>query len=41
MRYWLVGHRLFNLRHLSAEEMDTLVDETWGVLEEFDLVGES
>ena len=33
MREWLVGHRLFNLGHTSAQEMDTLVQETWQGLE--------
>lgn len=41
IREWLVGHRLFNLRHFSAEEIDALVKETWGVLEEFNIVTHS
>lgn len=28
LRDWLAGHRLFNLGHKSAEEMDQLVEET-------------
>ncbi|KAL3777907.1 hypothetical protein ACHAW5_007813 [Stephanodiscus triporus] len=38
IRSWLVGHRLFNLGHFTAEDMDTLVEETWNVLEEYDVV---
>eukprot|EP00984_Skeletonema_dohrnii_P029718 scaffold20574_cov198-Skeletonema_dohrnii-CCMP3373.AAC.2 len=39
IRNWLVGHRLFNLRNYSAVEIDTLVDETWDVLEGYGIVG--
>lgn len=38
MRNWLVGHRLFNLRHLTVEEIDVLVDETWNALEKRDVI---
>jgi hypothetical protein len=41
IRGWLVGHRLFNLGHLSAEDMDGLVKETWNVLEKYDIVSHS
>ena len=41
IRGWLVGHRLFNLGHLSAEDMDALVEETWNVLEEYGIVSHS
>jgi hypothetical protein len=34
LRDWLVGHRLFNLRHKSVEDMERMVDETVAVLEE-------
>ena len=39
IRNWLEGHRLFNLRHCNAEEMDELVKDTWDVLEECGVVG--
>jgi hypothetical protein len=38
VRNWLVGHRLFNLRQYSAKVIDTLVEETWDVLEEYGIV---
>ena len=38
IRGWLAGHRLFNLGHLTAEDMDALVDETWSVLEKYNVV---
>eukprot|EP00584_Thalassiosira_punctigera_P023943 CAMPEP_0172555484 /NCGR_PEP_ID=MMETSP1067-20121228/58442_1 /TAXON_ID=265564 ORGANISM="Thalassiosira punctigera, Strain Tpunct2005C2" /NCGR_SAMPLE_ID=MMETSP1067 /ASSEMBLY_ACC=CAM_ASM_000444 /LENGTH=531 /DNA_ID=CAMNT_0013344007 /DNA_START=157 /DNA_END=1752 /DNA_ORIENTATION=+ len=38
IRGWLVGHRLFNLRHRGAEDIDALVEETWNALQQFDIV---
>jgi len=38
VREWLVGHRLFNLRHCTAAEIDSLVEETWDVLKELNIV---
>ncbi len=38
IRGWLVGHRLFNLGHLAAEELDAMVEETWCVLEKYNVV---
>jgi hypothetical protein len=38
IRGWLAGHRLFNLGHLTAEDMDALVEETWSVLEKYNVV---
>lgn len=38
MKTWLVGHRLFNLGHLGEEEIATLVEQTWEVLEDCGLV---
>ena len=38
IRVWITNHRLFNSGHLTADEMDTLVKETWIVLEKYDIV---
>eukprot|EP00986_Skeletonema_menzelii_P014570 scaffold9780_cov80-Skeletonema_menzelii.AAC.7 len=39
IRDWLPGHRLFNLRHYNTRDMDSLVEETLDVLEEYGVVG--
>lgn len=39
IRNWLAGHRLFNLRNYNAEEIEELVDDTLGVLEDYGIVG--
>ena len=38
VRDWIVTNRLFNLRHLTVDEIDVLVDDTWRVLEECGIV---
>ena len=32
LRKWLQGNRLFNLKHLSVEEISSLVEDTWDLL---------
>jgi len=38
MREWIVKNRLFNLRHCSAEEIDTMVQDMWTFLEDSNVV---
>jgi len=43
IRDWLVGHRLFshrlfNLRDYTADDIDTLVNDTWYALEKYEIV---
>ena len=38
IRDWLVGHRLFNLRDYTADDIETLVKDTHETLEKYEIV---